>query len=262
MRYWIAGVFLAGAAAPLGAQALADRILAPRQGTVRLTFAAREGLCGDGETYISDSRHGKGQHIYGEWHGGRAWRRPCLEGPARVAITLFDGAIRRMRAYVGGGWRSTGEADVHDLGTVSAPRAAEALLALARRDARGKDGIFAATLADSATIWPELLRIARADAVPRSSRETAVFWLSQIAGDSATRGLTELVDDKDEDREVREQALFALSQLPRDEGVPALVKVARTNTDPALRRKAIFWLGQSEDPRAVALFEEILTRGR
>jgi len=30
--------------------------------------------------------------------------------------------------------------------------------------------------------------------------------------------------------------------------------------DPEVRRKAIFWLAQSQDPRAVALFEEILTR--
>jgi len=34
----------------------------------------------------------------------------------------------------------------------------------------------------------------------------------------------------------------------------------RGNPDPELRRKAIFWLGQSDDPRALALFEEVLTR--
>jgi hypothetical protein len=27
-----------------------------------------------------------------------------------------------------------------------------------------------------------------------------------------------------------------------------------------LRRKAIFWLGQSDDPRALSLFEELLTK--
>jgi len=54
--------------------------------------------------------------------------------------------------------------------------------------------------------------------------------------------------------------VFALSQRPRDEGVPALIKIARQNPDPELRRKAIFWLGQSEDPRAISLFEELLTR--
>ncbi len=28
--------------------------------------------------------------------------------------------------------------------------------------------------------------------------------------------------------------------------------------DPEIRRKAMLWLGQSNDPRAIALFEEIL----
>jgi hypothetical protein len=36
------------------------------------------------------------------------------------------------------------------------------------------------------------------------------------------------------------------------------MRIARTNDDPELRKTALFWLGQSEDPRAVTLFEEIL----
>ena len=54
--------------------------------------------------------------------------------------------------------------------------------------------------------------------------------------------------------------MFALSQRPRDEGVPVLIRVVRTNRDPEMRRKALFWLGQSGDPRALALFEELLTK--
>ena len=54
--------------------------------------------------------------------------------------------------------------------------------------------------------------------------------------------------------------MFALSQRPRDEGVPALIYVARTNKDPEIRKKALFWLGQSNDPRALDLFEELLTK--
>ena len=65
----------------------------------------------------------------------------------------------------------------------------------------------------------------------------------------------------DPDREARERAVFAVSQLPRDQGVPLLVEVARTHRDPEIRRKALFWLGQSGDPRAIDVFEEVL-RGR
>jgi hypothetical protein len=253
------GVIAAGA---VEAQSLADRIMAPRNGTVRMTFASRPELCGDGETFISDRSRGENNYVTYERSDGRGWRRACLDGPARVAISLFDGSIRRVRVYVGGAWRNTGAEDVHDLGVVSAPRAAEALLALARQNARGKEAIFAATVADSAQVGPALLRLAKDDRTPRESRKTAVFWLSQMAGDSATAGLEDLATDDDEDREVREQAVFALSQLRHDEGIPALIKVARTNADPGIRRKAIFWLGQSDDPRVLALFEELLTKPR
>jgi HEAT repeat protein len=49
-----------------------------------------------------------------------------------------------------------------------------------------------------------------------------------------------------------------LSQRSADEAVPALIQIAKRNPDPEVRRTALFWLGQSEDPRALALFEEIL----
>ena len=52
--------------------------------------------------------------------------------------------------------------------------------------------------------------------------------------------------------------MFALSQLPKDDGVPKLITVARTNTNAVVRKEAMFWLGQSKDPRAVAFFEEVL----
>jgi HEAT repeat protein len=57
---------------------------------------------------------------------------------------------------------------------------------------------------------------------------------------------------------VRKQAVFALSQRSAEEGVPALIRIARSNPDPELRKTALFWLGQSDDPRALDLFEEIL----
>jgi HEAT repeat protein len=57
---------------------------------------------------------------------------------------------------------------------------------------------------------------------------------------------------------VKRKAVFALSQLPKDEAVPELLHVAQTNRDPAVRKDAIFWLGQAHDPRALAYFEQIL----
>ena len=40
--------------------------------------------------------------------------------------------------------------------------------------------------------------------------------------------------------------------------MPRLIDVARTNRSPDMRKQAMFSLGQSQDPRALAFFEEVL----
>jgi HEAT repeat protein len=66
---------------------------------------------------------------------------------------------------------------------------------------------------------------------------------------------------EDPEADARERAVFAMSQLPRDESIPALIDVARTHRDPRIRKAALFWLGQTEDPRAMDVLEEVLRGG-
>jgi len=250
---------------PAAAQSrgLYDRIHSARDGELRLAYAPRPDVCGDGETMIRYRDRDSYMRYSGDWRdsSGRRWVRHCIDGPVRVSLTMRDGAVRRARVYVGGEWRQRD--GTTDLGMVSAPEASRALLRLARtQDFGGADDvIFPAMLADSVTVWPELLGLARDRDAGRKTRKSAIFWLSQEAGEAVARELGDFVNDRDEDREIREQAVFALSQLPNDQGVPALIRAARTNPDPAIRKKALFWLGQSDDPRALQLFEEILTKG-
>ena len=103
-----------------------------------------------------------------------------------------------------------------------------------------------------------LLELARRDPSAKV-RGQALFWLGQKAGARATAALETAVSD-DPDREVRKKAVFAISQLPKDEGVPRLIALARTHRDPGVRKQAMFWLGQSGDARAVAFFEDVLTK--
>jgi HEAT repeat protein len=86
-----------------------------------------------------------------------------------------------------------------------------------------------------------------------------LFWLAQRASRQAAGTITEAID-RDPDTEVKKKAVFALSQMPKDEGVPLLIGVARNNANAAVRKQAMFWLGQSKDPRAVKFFEEILSK--
>lgn len=247
---WVALALLA-VAAPAAAQDLRGRIEGSPDGIVRLSYAAKEGVCGNGHNI----NMGHGSH----WRND-GWESACDDGPVRVAIEVSGGKVYDVRTYVGGRWRSV-DGRVTDLGTVSAPGAAAYFLSLAERTDRVHgDLILPAVLADSAEVWRDLLRIAKNDRAPREPRKNAVFWLSQEASDAATAGLTDLAEDDTEDREVRKQAVFALSQLDKDKGVPELIHVAKTNRDPEIRKQAIFWLGQSEDPRAIALFEELLTK--
>ena len=261
--YVVSGAWVALALASVGhAQSLERRVASAPDGSVRFSFAAKPGVYGNGRNMISwDCDKGNCHNqIDGNWNDHNDWDAPCDSGPVRVALTKSSGRITDLRVYVGGEWRASTTAT--DLGTVGTKDAASYLLALALKDESraSEKAIFPAVLADSVTIWPDLLKVAKADNVSRKVKRSAVFWLGQAAGDAATRGLTDLVDDGTADHEVRETAVFALSQRPKDEGVPALIRIARANKDPELRRKAIFWLGQSDDPRALSLFEELLTR--
>ena len=262
MKLAILAALLGCASAPAQSP-LADRILGVKNGTVRMSYNVKEGICGDGATFIRDRTKGEGNYITFEGGNfrGKGWRdRVCEPGPARIAFTKIDGAVTKTRLYVGGDWSSDPGSDVVDLGEISAPAAAKALIAIASKERRADKAIFGAIIADSAVVWPDLLALAKNTSVANSIRKDAVFWLSQAAGDAATKGLAEMAEDDSEDREIRDQAVFALSQLPHDQGTPILIRLAKSNKDPKVRRKALFWLGQTDDPRALQLFEEILTK--
>jgi HEAT repeat protein len=88
-------------------------------------------------------------------------------------------------------------------------------------------------------------------------RAHALFSLSQTKGKGAGEWIVSRLDAEKDDH-VREQAVFALSQLP--DGTDWLLRVLRSKRDPETVRRALFWLGQSKDPRAFDELEKILDR--
>ena len=136
----------------------------------------------------------------------------------------------------------------------------QALMRLAR-DLSDSDLREHITFALSQSPVPEaedaLIDMARNDRDPEV-RGQALFWLGQEGGRRAAEAILEAVRN-DPDEDVREEAVFALSELPGDDGVETLLKIARDGSFPTdVRKEALFWLGQSDDPRALDLLADLL----
>src|SRR5918999_932134 len=192
-------------AVPLQAQSLADRIQAAGDGPVAFHFAARPGVCGDGEHFI---RTGRSSH-HGSFSNGRPME-PCIVGPVQVRLTLENGTVNRVQSWVG----PLRSREARDIGAVS-----------------------------------------------RATRQDALFWLSRFASGAVAGHPNQPFAEDEEgsaDKALKKHAVFVLSQLPRGEGIPQLLEIARSNPSHRVRSQALFWLGQSGDPRAITLFESVL----
>jgi hypothetical protein len=175
-----------------------------------------------------------------------------------VLIRVQGSEIRRVRAVSGDCQVDAGGLPLYWFGDVNAAQSVEFLRTVvgdtAIRD--GSEGALSAiALHRDNAAAAAILDLAK-NGSPKL-RQRALFWIARRAETQAA-GIITLAIDNDPDVEVKKQAVFALSQLPRDEGVPLLITLARSHTNQAVRKQAMFWLGQSKDPRALSFFEEIL----
>lgn len=230
------------------AQQLAQLVKAAPDGVIRMSYKAREGVCGNGRNInMRDDKDDEGQ-----------WKSDCEPGPVRVWFTRTEGRIHDVEVRVGGSWRTDAPSGT-DLGAVPAAEAGNYMLDVAESSSPdADDAILAAVLADSITTWPRLLAIARNKSLGEKVRKSALFWVSQAAGDKVVAAMGEIASDATENREVRTTAVFGLSRRPDDEAVPALIRLAGNDRDPEIRRQAMFWLSRSKDPRALDFFEKVL----
>ena len=90
-------------------------------------------------------------------------------------------------------------------------------------------------------------------------RKQALFWAGQNGG--ATTESFAALYDKMTDPELKEQLIFVFSQRGRDsKAVDKLMDIAKNDKDREMRSKAVFWLGQSRDPRAVKFLEDLISK--
>jgi len=256
MRHVILGLtVLAASAEPMFAQTLSQRVLRS-EGTVQVIYPSKPSVCGDGRGMIG-GLFGRSLYYSGDntfQNRGNWSREHCEPGPARAVVTVISGEITRIRAYVG-----PRPADPRDATTIEAAAGdASAWLSdvVSRNDSRvATDAMFPLLLADVPEPWALFLRVARDSARSRGVRRSALDWLGR--GVNARLGIADVEDDTPDD-EMRAQAVFVLSQRPKSESVPDLIELARSTKHPSARRAAIFWLGQTADPRAADVFADLL----
>jgi HEAT repeat protein len=87
-------------------------------------------------------------------------------------------------------------------------------------------------------------------------RKQALFWAGQRRSVNLDRlqGLYARLTDV----EMKEQLIFLYAHRPEEAAVDRLIEIARSEEDRELRKKAIFWLGQTRDERAIAFLLELV----
>jgi HEAT repeat protein len=100
-----------------------------------------------------------------------------------------------------------------------------------------------------------LLTIARNGSEELEMRKKALFWAGQ--GHAPLAALVRFYDEAT-DADLKEHAIFVISQRDEREATDKLLDVARRDPNRELRRKAIFWLGERDDPRVKQLLLEII----
>ena len=236
---------------------------------MRLAYATRNDVCGDGRDGVSIGRsmtfYDRGES-YGTWG-----RMRCVDGPARVTLTVRDHKVVGVRTRVGGTWPSSASG-VTDLGRVAAPEAAAYFISLAQQIDGGsrQNPLLAAAVADSANVAPEMLRLARMTNLSRETRRRAVHWAGALGDASMVAPLTELArtsgdgtsssDDMGPGNSLAGAATGALGMIPDGAGVPALMTLARSGSE-SVRKGAVFWLGQRDEEAPHALVRTVAGAG-
>jgi hypothetical protein len=116
------------------------------------------------------------------------------------------------------------------------------------------------SLSQSATprVAADLIRLGNTDK-SGEVRSQAWFWLAQKGAPGAEDAIVAALG-KERDEEVREETIFALSQLPDERATRALIAAAENRSlSRELRKKAVFWLSQSESDAAQKYLEQVLT---
>ena len=188
-----------------------------------------------------------------------------LEGADRMVIMfrVADRQVERIRTFSEDCELDAGGRPVHWLQDVRPAESVALLESLIAPDAERKNRVSNGALGAIAmhaepTAAAALERLARSHG-SSSIRGEALFWIGNRSDANAERLILDVLE-RDASPDVRKRAIFALSQIKNDGGVPALIRAARTHQDTAVRSEAIFWLGQKAGRKAAGTITEAIEK--
>ena len=243
--------------APLAAQGtdIARRVGSAPDGLVKMTYAARDGVCGDGRSFIAEATSaGRGLDV---WFmegvsmtnvSGDVGAR-CVAGPARLLLVVRDHRVIAVQPFVGPPSPAT-ERPGSELGSVATADVSRYLLDLAAhgREDVARNAILAAAIADSVRIARELSAIARNKTLASPVRESALRWVGRTAireGDRDALVVARTIAEDAEDRpEVRDRAIRVIGEQEPD-GVRYLRTLYGRIDQAQLRERIVRVVGES-----------------
>jgi HEAT repeat protein len=187
---------------------------------------------------------------------------PEIQDKAVFALSQHDrpGAQQALRAYAERAEvpESAREKAIFWLGQTGAAENATFLRSLYGRlksEELRKKVLFSLSQMGGSENGKWLITVARDTSQDLEMRKQALFWAGQ-----AGVPIAELIGlyGKVGDQGMREQLVFVYSQRDEPAALDKLIEIAKRDPNPDLRKRALFWLGQSGDSRAVDALQEVI----
>ena len=174
-----------------------------------------------------------------------------------VYARTAGGKVDRLRIYAAS-CPVEAKTPIDELGDVTADESARWLLTQMKTSSLEEDALGALAMHRGDFARESLVKIGKSDKVA-DTRSKAWFWLAMTGAKDAESPISAAVRN-DPDDDVREEAVFALSRLPDERATEALIATAEDRSlSREQRKRAVFWLSQSESSTALAYLDKILT---
>lgn len=250
---WMVLAALGAGAAPGAGQGLAGELGRIEDGWASLVVEVRDEVevCDHGIRWYGDDGEERGH-----WHWDGRGEETCDSGPLQLDFRVRNGQVQEVSAG-----RVSARAGARALASRSPMEVSDYLVAMAYHDVTtdaAEEGIFLSRLPEGADPTEGILRIARDRSLPSELRKSGLFWAGQLATEVVVAPLQAVAVEDEADQEVREAAVFALSQHQGENATPVLMELALEAPHPGTRRSALFWLAQRDESEIADFLANII----